>query len=146
MKYFCYTTCSRKRHYRNAFGVTEMVVALLILGLMVSYVLPLFHQLGSMQRRIEKQTLLQQTAVNLIEELHTFSAEQFENIDAISSQLKKRIDTEIYNLTLQKHPPIKTGQPLRIDLELRPVYPKETLAGVKLTTWLSFTPAAKEAS
>lgn len=123
-----------------------MVIALLLLGLMISYIVPLFHQLGRVQRRIEKQTLLQQTAVNLIEELHTFTAKQIEDIDAISNKLKEQIDTDKYDLTLQKHPPLKSGQPLRIDLELRPVHQKETLTVVKLSTWLSFPPVVKEAS
>ncbi len=146
MKNIYSSTCFQKRHRRDAFGIAEMVIALLLLGMMVSYIVPLFHQLGTMQRRIEKQTLLQQTAVNLIEELHTFSATQIEDIDAISKILKKQIDTDKYNLTLQKHPPIKTGQPLRVDLELRPIHQKETLTAVKLSTWLSLEPVAKEAS
>ncbi len=140
------STCSTDRDRRDGFGVTEMIIAMLILGMMLSYIVPLFHQLGTMQRRIEKQTLLQQTAMNLVEQLHTFSAKQIEDIDAISQKLKEQIDTEKYSLTLQKHPAIKTGQPLRIELELRPVHPKETLSAVKLSTWLSFTPGVKEAS
>ncbi len=146
MNYFSPSICSQNRNRRRGFGVTEMLVALLLLGMMVSYFVPLFHQLGRMQRRIEKQTLLQQTAANLVEEIHTYTAVQIKDIDAVTQKLKKQIDTDKYNLTLKAHPAIKTGQPIRIDLELGPVHQKETLTAVRLSTWLSFAQAAKEAS
>ncbi|MBL4883551.1 MAG: hypothetical protein JKY95_03310 [Planctomycetaceae bacterium] len=141
-----FTTSSKARNRREGFGVTEMIVALLMLGVMVSYILPLIHDLSRLQQRISKQTLLQQTAWNLVEELHTFSAVQLQDVAAIRQQLETQIDTKKYHLVLTKHSDEKPDQPVRFQLELQPKEEKEVLTTVKLSTWISIPQTTQEAS
>ena len=141
-----YINGSKEPSQRAGFGVTEMIVAMLLLGLMVSYIFPLMSNLNRMQKRINKQTLMQQTVMNLVEELHTFSAEQLQDRDAIQKQLEQQIDTQKYELVLDHHLAKKAGQPMRIDLELRSRHEIKLLPAAKLSTWLSFPVSVKEAS
>jgi len=131
---------------RSGFGVTEIIVALLLLGMSVSYILPILNDLGRMQRRIEKQTLLQETAVNLIEELHTFSPQQLQELDAVRKQLETGIDTDDYELLLNRHSGETAGDRMRLDLELQPRRPQTVLSSVKFSTWISVPQTTPEAS